>query len=469
VFKLKGNAKGEAVKYKARLVTKGYVQKKGIDYEEVFAPVARLRLETVRLMLAMAANRGWEIHHLDVKTAFLNAELIKDVYVTQPEGFVKEGQEQMVSKLRKALYGLKQAPRAWNVKLDSSLKKLGFQKCVTEPAVYTRGKGLSKVILGVYVDDLIVIGGDPREIGVFKQQITSEFEMSDLGMLSFYLGIVVEQRKDYITIKQTGYAKKVLDQFGMADCNAAKFPMDPGLKLDADKQGERTDATRYRRIIGSLRYLLHSRPTLSFSVGVASRFMEKPIVKHFNAVKQILRYLKGTLNFGLVYTQEMKQEVLVGYTDSDTGGDVVGRRSTCGMAFYLNDALITWNSHKEKKVALSSCEAEFMAATAAAKQALWLRNLLGEITVTEPRAVTLFVDNNSAIALMKNPMFHGRSKHIDVKFHFIRECIERGKINVKKVNTLDQKADAPTKPMSTIKLSVMRHLLGVREIEDQQT
>jgi hypothetical protein len=221
------------VKYKARLVAKGYVQKKGIDYEEVFAPVARL--ETVRLILAMAANRGWEVHHLDVKTAFLNGELIEDVYVTQPEGFVKEGQEQMVFKLRKALYGLKQAPRAWNVKLDSSLKKLGFQKCVTEPAVYTRGKGLSKVILGVYVDDLIVTGGDPREIGVFKQQMTSEFEMSDLGMLSFYLGIEVEQRKDYITIKQTGYAKKVLDQFGMADCNAAKFPMDPGAKLDADK------------------------------------------------------------------------------------------------------------------------------------------------------------------------------------------------------------------------------------------
>jgi predicted GIY-YIG superfamily endonuclease len=151
--------------------------------------------------------------------------------------------------------------------------------------------------------------------------------------------------------------------------------MDPGAKLDADKQGERIDATRYRRIIGCLRYLLHTRPDMSYSVGVASRFMEEPIVKHLNAVKQ--RYLKGTLNYGLVYTQEMKPELLVGYTDSDSGGDVVGRRSTGGMTFYLNDALITWNSHKEKTVALSSCEAEFMAATAAAKQALWLRNLLG--------------------------------------------------------------------------------------------
>jgi len=257
----------------------------------------------------------------------------------------------------------------------------------------------------------------------------------------------------------------VLEQFGMSDCNATRIPMDPGMKLDADKQGERTDATRYRRIIGCLRYLLHTRPDMSYSVGVASRFMEKPTVKHFNAVKQILRYLKGTLNLGLVYTQEKKPEVLVGYTDSDSGGDVVGRRSTGGMVFYLNEGLITWNSHKEKTVALSSCEAEFMAATAAAKQALWLRNLLGEITGTEPKAVSLYVDNSSAIALMKNPVFHGRSKHIDVKFHFIRECVEREQIVVKKIHTLEQKADALTKPMPAVKFSVMKHLLGVRELE----
>jgi hypothetical protein len=466
VYKVKRNAKGEIVKYKARLVAKGYVQKKGVDYEEVFAPVAKL--DTVRLILALAANRGWEVHHLDVKTAFLNGELIEDVYVSQPEGFVKKGDEQMVLKLSKALYGLKQAPRAWNVKLDGSLKKLGFKKCSSEPAVYTRGVGLSTIILGVYVDDLIVTGGDPEEIAAFKMQMTSEFEMSDLGKLSYYLGIEVEQNEDYIAIKQAGYAKKVLEQFGMSECNATKYPMDPNARLDADKQGERIDATKYRRVIGCLRYLLHTRPDLSFSIGMASRFMEKPTVKHLNAVKQILRYLKGTMNFGLVYTQEKRTETLVGYTDSDVGGDIVSRRSTGGMAFYLNGGLVSWSSYKEKTVALSSCEAEFMAATAAAKQAMWLRNLLGQITGAEPKAVNLFVDNNSAIALMKNPVFHGRSKHIDIKYHFIRECVERGQIAVKKVNTLEQKADALTKPMSAIKLSVMRHLLGVRELEEHQ-
>lgn len=168
-----------------------------------------------------------------------------------------------------------------------------------------------------------------------------------------------------------------------------------------------------------------------------------------------------------MYTQEKKPEVLVGYTDSDSGGDVVGR-STSGMAFYLSEGLISWNSHKEKTVELSPCEAEFMAATAAAEQALWLRNMLSEITATEPKTVTLYVDNQSAIALMKNPVFHGRSKHIDMKFHFIRECVERGQIIVKKIHTLDQKADALTKAMPAVKLGVMRHLLGVSEIEEHQ-
>jgi hypothetical protein len=196
--------------------------------------------------------------------------------------------------------------------------------------------------------------------------------------------------------------------------------------------------------------------------------MEKPTVKHRSAVKQIMRYLKGTLEFGLVYTQTKSEEVLVGFSDSDVGGDLVGRRSTGGMSFYLNESLVTWNSHKEKTVALSSCEAEFMAATEAAKQALWLRTLLGELTGTKARKVTLFIDNNSAIALMKNPVFHGRSKHIDIKYHFIRECVERGQILVKRVCTNDQKADALTKPFAAVKLAVMRYLLGVCELSSHQ-
>lgn len=206
VFKLKKDSEGKVIKHKARLVAKGYVQKHGVDFDEVFAPVARL--DTIRLLLALVANRGWQVHHLDVKSAFLNGELEEEVYVIQPEGYVQKGKEKMVLKLSKALYGLRQAPRAWNIRLDKSLKKLGFRKCSSEAAVYKRGNGKSGVVLGVYVDDLIVTGENPDEIELFKKQMTSEFEMSDLGLLSFYLGIEVDQQKDHITIKQSSYAKK---------------------------------------------------------------------------------------------------------------------------------------------------------------------------------------------------------------------------------------------------------------------
>jgi hypothetical protein len=208
VFELMKNTTGEVIKHKAWLVAKGYVQRHGVDFEEVFAPVARL--DTVRTILAVAADRGWRVHHLDVKSAFLNGELEEEVYVAQLEGFIKKGQEHLVLKLSKALYGLRQAPRAWNICLDKSLKELGFMRCKQEQAVYTRGRGAEAMIVGVYVDDLIVTGENPARVEAFKKQMMGEFEMNDLGLLSYYLGIEVGQGVNGITLKQTAYAKKVL-------------------------------------------------------------------------------------------------------------------------------------------------------------------------------------------------------------------------------------------------------------------
>jgi len=224
VFKLKKNSAGEVIKHKARLVAKGYVQQEGIDFDEEFAPVDRL--DTVRVILAHAANQGWQVHHLDVKSAFLNGKLEEEVYVAQPVGFTVKDKEHLVLKLNKALYGLRQAPRAWNMRLDRSLKQFGFRRCAQEQAVYTRGSTNTRIIVGVYVDDLIVTGEDPVAITDFKKQMMGEFEMSDLGFLTYYLGIEVEQQKAGITIKQSAYAKKVLDQFGMASCNPVKIPME---------------------------------------------------------------------------------------------------------------------------------------------------------------------------------------------------------------------------------------------------
>ncbi|KAG6471943.1 hypothetical protein ZIOFF_069396 [Zingiber officinale] len=244
--------------------------------------------------------------------------------------------------------------------------------------------------------------------------------------------------------------------------------MEPKTQLHKDLEGTLVDATEYRHIISCLRYLLHTRPDLSYSVGMASRYMERPTIMHHKVVKQILRYLKGKIYFGLANIKGPQEIGVFGYSDSHLADDLDGRKSTSGMTFYFNESLVSWNSQKQKTVVLSSCEAEFMAATTATCHALWLRSLASELTGVEPNLVTLFVDNKSAIALMKNPVFHGRSKHINTRFHFIRECVEKGRIVVEFVNTGEQRADALTKALPGVKLAAMRQLLGVRDLEPCQ-
>ncbi|PWA75384.1 ribonuclease H-like domain, Reverse transcriptase, RNA-dependent DNA polymerase [Artemisia annua] len=464
VYKTKRDAQGKIIKYKARLVAKGYVQEQGIDFDEVFAPVARI--ETVRLILALAAYHGWQVHHLDVKSAFLHGELKEEVYVTQPEGFIQQGNLGKVYKLTKALYGLRQAPRAWNVKLDKTLKSLDFKKCNLEQAVYTKRSKNSTLIVGVYVDDLIITGTPKKEIDLFKSQMENKFEMSDLGLLAYYLGIEVTQIGGEITIKQTGYVNKILKETNMTDSNDTKIPLDPGTKLVKAEDGNPVDATYYRSLIGSLRYLLHTRPDLSYSVGLLSRFMQEPKDHHLKAVKQVIRYIKGTKEHGIIYKKEGGCKI-TGYSDSSYGINTDQGKGTTGVVFYFGESPITWCTQKQPTVALSSCESEFMAATAAACQALWLKRLLSELTGLEEKRITLRVDNVSAIALVKNPVFHGRSKHIDIRYHFIRECVENGHINVEHVSGELQRADILTKALPRLKFTTMRQMLGVQDLGER--
>ncbi|XP_074327098.1 secreted RxLR effector protein 161-like [Apium graveolens] len=243
--------------------------------------------------------------------------------------------------------------------------------------------------------------------------------------------------------------------------------MDPKESITKDENGKPVDATMFKSLIGGLRYLVHTRPDIAYSVGVVSRFMERPTIMHLNAAKKILLYVKGTIDYGLVYSKENGNNVLTGYSDSDMGGFIDDRRSTAGMVFYLNESLVTWVSQKQRCVALSSCEAEFMAATAAACQAVWLRKLLSQVTDEYVDPVVIYIDKKSAIDLAKNPVFHGCSKHIDIRYHFIRECIERGEIIVKHVSSENQKADILTKALVTVKFERMRRLLGVKELSKQ--
>lgn len=464
LFKIKFNSDGSIKKYKSRLVAKGYVQQYGIDYEEVFAPVARL--ETIRLLVSIAAARGWEVHHLDVKTAFLHGELKETVYVLQPEGFEVKGSERKVYKLHKALYGLKQAPRAWNNKLNGILLELGFSRCTKEPSVYRKTVNTNILVVAVYVDDLFVTGASPKIISEFKKEMASNFDMSDLGMLSYYLGIEVSQEEGRITLNQRRYATKILEESGMIKCNMSHVPMEQGLKLEKSIEEADIEATSYRRNVGCLRYLLHTRPDMAYTVGVLSRYMQCPKTSHGAAMKHCLRYLQGTTALGLVFTRSNSVVPrLIGYSDSSHNIDPDDGRSTAGHIFYLGENVITWSSAKQETVALSSCEAEFMAGTEAAKQAIWLQELLSEITKEFVQKVVIRIDNQSAIALTRNPVFHGRSKHIHARFHFIRECVERGQVTVEHVSGDQQKADILTKALGRIKHKEMRDLIGMQEVK----
>nr|GEW80220.1 zinc finger, CCHC-type [Tanacetum cinerariifolium] len=382
--------------------------------------------------LTASKDREWvkamKVHHLDLKSAFLNGWPEEEVYVTQPEGYVKANHPEKVYKQSKALYGLRQASRAWNSRLDKCLKGLNFKRCRLEYGVYIRKQHGNVLIVGVYVDDLIVTGSCDGDVKYFKEQMNKEFEMSDMGLLSYYLGI----------------------EAGTAYCNPSKSPMEHKEELTKDGGGVPVNATLFYSIIGGLRYLAHTRPAIAYAVGIVSRFMEKPTAKHMQAVKRILRYIKGTINYGLVYTKYHKGDLITGYSDNNHARDMEDRWSIGGNLFYLKENLVTWCSKKQQCVALSSCEAEFMAATTATCQEIWVSRLVHEITGKKAGPFVLYLDNKSAIELIKNMVFHERSKHIDLRYHFIRECVERGDVVIKHVCSKEQKADILTKPLPRI-------------------
>ena len=458
VFKKKMNAQGEIERYKARLVAKGYKQKAGVDYDEVFAPVARM--ETIRLLISQAAQFKWPIFQMDVKTAFLNGVLEEEVYVEQPLGYMKAGEEKKVLKLKKALYGLKQAPRAWNTRIDTYFKENGFEQCPYEHALYVKKNGRNVLLVALYVDDLIFLGSNDQMIEEFKSTMTREFEMTDLGLMRFFLGLEVRQEETGIFISQEKYAKEILKRYKMESCNPASTPMEPGTKLSKFDGGERVEAGKYQSLVGSLRYLTCTRPDISLSVGIVSRFMEEPVYTHWKALKRILRYIQGTVSLGMFYSNSDKYK-LVGYSDSDWCGDIDDRKSTSGYVFFMGNTAFTWLSKKQPIVTLSTCEAEYVAASWCVCHAIWLRRLMSKMELEQKGATIIQVDNRSAIELAKNPVNHERSKHIDVRFHFIREHVKEGSVELKHVASKDQAADIFTKPLSKEIFDRGKKLIGM--------
>jgi hypothetical protein len=467
VFKLKLKPDGSIERYKARLVAKGYSQVEGLDYSETFAPVAKF--PSIRTVLAIAASEDMEIHQMDVKTAFLNGFVEEEIYMAQPEGFVKPGEENLVCKLRKTIYGLKQAPRAWNKVIDDFLKSLGFQRCAADHCIYVISSKEGILYLVIYVDDLILASKSLELLEAVKQELKRRFQMADMGELEYFLGVVMTRNrlKRRISLSQKHYSLQILKRFNMQDCKAVGTPMEPGQKLIKSQEPQTREellemaVIPYRNAVGSLIYvMLGTRPDLAAAVGSVSQFMANPGKQHWQAVKRILRYLKGTADMEICLGSARSKWELVGYSDADWGSNLDDRRSVTGFVFLLNGP-ISWQSKKQPTVALSSTEAEYMALSQATKEAMWLRSLLGELGYAQGHPTRLLGDNQGSLALSSNPVQHSRSKHIDIRHHFIREAIEDEKIMLEYCNTRDMIADILTKPLTRQQFSKLRSLMGV--------
>ena len=314
VFRTKLNADGSINKHKARLVVKGYAQQFGVDFSDTFAPVARF--DTIRLILALAAQKNWRVYQLDVKSAFLNGYLEEEIFVEQPQGFAVKGQEDKVYLLHKALYGLKQAPRAWYSRIDDHLLKIGFKKSLSESTLYVKIVNDDIIVISLYVDDLLVTGSKPILVNQFKEQMKQVFEMTDLGEMSYFLGMEVIQSQQEIFISQHKYARDVLKKFNMESCKSISTPLMENEKLSKDDGAAKVDEGLYRSLVGCLMYLTATRPDIMYAVSLLSRFMHCASELHFKAAKRVLRYVKGTADFGVCFKKSEKLE-LHGYSDSD--------------------------------------------------------------------------------------------------------------------------------------------------------
>ncbi|KAE8659142.1 Detected protein of confused Function [Hibiscus syriacus] len=400
--------------YKARLVAKGFLQKPGIDFDEVFSPV--VKPATIRVIISLVLSREWKLRQIDVNNAFLNGMLTEEVYMTQPPGY-EQGNGELVCKLHKAIYGLKQAPRAWFERLKVYLESEGFCLAKSDASLYVRKTSDSLVYLLVYVDDIIVTGDKEVVVQSVIDMLNAQFSLKDLGPLSFFLGVEVSYEGCDVVLSQQKYIQDLLQKHGFGEVKSLPTPMVSNIKLSANEGTPLEDAARYRSIVGALQYIVITRPDVAFAVNRVCQFMQAPLDVHFMEVKQILRYLQGTIDFGLRFTPSSRM-ALTGFVDANWGSDVDDRRSTSGFCIYFCGNLVSWSSRKQHVVARSTVEAEYRSVACAAAEMVWLRSLLGELHVVSHGKAMLWCDNTSAVAVFANPVLHSKFKHVELDLFF---------------------------------------------------
>ena len=446
VYKIKQNSDGTIAKYKARLVAKGFTQKEGIDFNETYAPVTKMT--TIKSLISIATIEEMNIKQMDFSTAFLNSDLAEEIYMVQPAGFEFEGENgrTLVCKLKRALYGLKQAGRNWNKMLDKWLKEYGFIASQIDPCLYILRRNGSILMLAVYVDDIISADNDPKLRQEFIKKIGQKFKIVDLGDAKWVLATKLERTKNGTHLHQEKYLNDIFEKFGMEYCKEMSTPVVP--RTDSENEAIFIDKTLYMRLVGCLIYLsVVSRPDIAYAVGKLSQKMSNPTQADWIAAKRILRYLKKDKNTGPIYAVNGSTQ-LVGYCDSDWGGDLETRRSTSGYVFLFGGAAISWCSKRQATVALSSAEAEYMAVCSAVQEAIYLRALLKDFGYEQNGPTTIYQDNQGSIAMSKNAIVSRRTKHIDIKYHYVREMVEAGHIKLEYLPTSEMIADCLTKPVT---------------------
>ena len=442
-------------------MAKGFLQKYGIDYDETFSRV--VRFSSIRALLAYGVSRQMLIHQMDVVTAFLNGTLDEEIYMQQPEGYVEPGKEELVCRLKKSLYGLKQSPRCWNNAFKEFMLSLGFVQSDADPCVFIRVLNDKLAIVTVHVDDLILLTETEEEMIDLKTNLANPFKMKDMGILHYCLGVSVTIKDGVLQISQEQYIGKILRKYKLQDCKTVSTPMDLNVKLVKDDgYSKPVDAVQYQSMVGSLIYAaIATRPDIAYAVAALAKFNSSPTEAHLTAVKRVFRYLKGTVQLRLQY-QETDGNV-EGYSDADWASDSEDRRSTSGNVFVMSGGAISWTSKKQPTVALSTSESEYIALCFATQEAVWLRQLMKDLQMDCNTATTIHEDNQGTIAMSRNPVLHKRTKHINIKYHFVREKTQDGTIELKYCPTNEMVADILTKPLPKRQFEYLRCKLGLTQ------